>query len=249
MQITFSAPKILLSSLEECKPEPITANIPPWFKKIKHSKEIKTVKGCMPFMDALTMGYSLKLSQDMFVVHGVKNKEGKPYSEVRYGNPDTYDPQFIEKHDLEFPVGVQAHDPAQLKGSYMVDKNGGQNATIFKFTNPWRIKTPPGYSTLFVSPMNNPDDRFQIISGVIETDTWESQINFPFIINNEKYPELDTIIKKGTVIAQCIPFKRDDWVYKVEPQDMKKRDKGILQHMTTYWRLYQDKYWKKKRWK
>jgi hypothetical protein len=248
MQITFEAPGALIKSLDDCKPEPISQHIPSWFRNIKHTKEVKTVKGCMPFMDALTMGYAIKLTHDMWVQHK-KGEDGKYFTDVRYGNQDTYDPVLISRLGIEFPTGFQAHNPNQLKNSYIVEKNGGHQAAVLKFSNPWRIKTPPGYSTLFIAPMNNYDDRFQIVSGVIETDTWDNQINLPFIINSEKHPQLDTIIKRGTVIAQCIPFKRDDWKMNIEEQDMNKRAFKIIDHMVSVWRFYQDKYWVKKRWR
>ena len=75
--------------------------------------------------------------------------------------------------------------------------------------NPWKIKTPKGYSCLFVPPLNNSDDRFSIIPGIVDTDTFPSEINFPIIINGDKYPVLETTIKKGTPYVQIIPFKRD----------------------------------------
>ena len=57
------------------------------------------------------------------------------------------------------PLDMNAHNPSQLKGSPMLKKNGHETAAVLKFMSPWRIITPPGYSTLFISPMNNPDDR------------------------------------------------------------------------------------------
>ena len=55
--------------------------------------------------------------------------------------------------------------------------------------------------------MNNADDRFSIIPGIVDTDTFNQEVNFPFVINGDKYSSLDTIIKKGTPCVQIIPFK------------------------------------------
>ena len=87
-----------------------------------------------------------------------------------------------------------------------------------KFLNPWIIKTPPGYSCLFVPPLNNADDRFSIIPAIVDTDSFTMWINFPFIVNGDKYPVLDTELKKGTPYVQVIPFKRDSWKMKIEEQ-------------------------------
>ena len=85
-------------------------------------------------------------------------------------------------------------------------KTTGKNAG--KFINKWLIKTPPGYSCLFVKPMNRIESRFEIIPGVVDTDTFINIINFPFILHkrNEQF-----LIKKGEPMVQVIPFKRESW--------------------------------------
>ena len=45
------------------------------------------------------------------------------------------------------------------------------------FVSPCTIKTPPGYSCLFVPPLNNTDDRFSIIPGIVDTD----KLNFEVV--------------------------------------------------------------------
>jgi hypothetical protein len=103
--------------------------------------------------------------------------------------------------------------PIQLEGSPYVEKN--KNLPFYKIINPWIIKTPPGYSCLFVPPLNNTDDRFSIIPAIVDTDTFPNEINFPIVINGDKYPTLDTVLKKGTPYVQVIPFKRDKWKMKL----------------------------------
>ena len=41
--------------------------------------------------------------------------------------------------------------------------------TVLKFVNPWVVKTPPGYSALFVPPLNRIETPFTFFSGVVET--------------------------------------------------------------------------------
>lgn len=111
------------------------------------------------------------------------------------------------------------HRKEQLEGSPYIEKN--KNLPFYKVLNPWVISTPPGYSCLFLPPMNNTDDRFSIIPGIVDTDTYKNEINFPFVINGDKYPTLETMIKKGTPYVQVIPFKRDRWKMKVEKISVK----------------------------
>ena len=106
----------------------------------------------------------------------------------------------------------------------MIEKN--KNLAFHKILNPWIITTPPGYSTLFVPPLNNSDDRFSIIAGIVDTDTFKNEINFPIVINGDKYEILDTIIERGTPYVQCIPFKRDAW--KMEIKTIEDKFIGVL---------------------
>ena len=139
------------------------------------------------------------------------------------------------------------HPIDQLKGSPHVEKN--KSLPFYKILNPWLIKTPPGYSCLFLPPMNNTDDRFSIIPGIVDTDTFNIEINFPFLINGDKYPQLETMLKKGTPYVQIIPFKRDSWKMKIK----KKKSNDLVSSKALYalnmFNVYKDKFWNKKSWK
>ena len=66
-----------ITSSQDNHPIPAKLNIPDWFKKLNHTPMLRTVKGCMPFLDALTCGYILKLPQDLYVKHNVMDEEKK----------------------------------------------------------------------------------------------------------------------------------------------------------------------------
>tara|TARA_R110000822_G_scaffold91995_1_gene211877 strand:+ start:1405 stop:2097 length:693 start_codon:yes stop_codon:yes gene_type:complete len=223
-------------------PEPIKYNLPNWFKNLSHDHNNKTIKGCMPFMDTLTCGYLLKLPQDVHIKHGFKNEEGKKYTYLKYALSDK--PKIAEDNYLN-NVHPEVHPETQFKGSSFSEQNGG--GILNKWINPWIIKTPPGYSCLLIPPLNNKDDRFEIISGIVDTDTYDRQINFPFILNSIKYPELDTIISKGTPIVQVIPFRRDQWKMEVGVSKVNKVA-TILKESFYLLRNYQKMFWRKKKW-
>ena len=67
-KITFSTQEIC-KEIDIEKPVPIKLNIPEWYKKLTHSIETRTVKGCIPFLETLTTGYLLKLDQDIYIKH------------------------------------------------------------------------------------------------------------------------------------------------------------------------------------
>jgi len=247
-EIEFSAHEDYFA-LKEDYPTPIKLNIPDWFKKLDHTISEKTVKGCMPFLDTLTSGYLLKMPQDFHVRHNVdnKNEKGEDFK-------DSF--QTFGLHDMSGLLGAKyvnlnsgfdTHSLKQLKGSPFIEKN--KNLPFYKILNPWKIKTPQGYSCLFVPPLNNADDRFFIIPGIVDTDTYPNEINFPIIINGDKYPVLEDTIKKGTPYVQIIPFKRDNWKMTIKSRKQKEIQNNRLFYGLKIINIYKDKYWNKKSWK
>jgi hypothetical protein len=155
--------------------------------------------------------------------------------------------EFIHAKYINLNSGVNVHSLKQVQGSPFIEKN--KNFPFYKILNPWKIKTPKGYSCLFVSPLNNADDRFSIIPGIVDTDKHPLEINFPIIINADKYPVLETTIKKGTPYVQIIPFKRDSWKMVLKPRVQKKIQNSVLFFGLSLLNIYKDRYWSKKSWK
>ena len=247
-EIEFSAHEDYFA-LKEDYPTPIKLNIPEWYKKLEHTFENRTIKGCMPFLDTLTAGYLLKMPQDFHVRHNVnsKNEKGESIKDSfqTFGLHDMY--QFLIAKNINLNSGTDFHSIEQLEGSSFVEKN--KNLPFYKIMNPWKIKTPKGYSCLFLPPLNNADDRFSIIPGIVDTDTFPNEINFPIVINGDKYPILETTIKKGTPYVQIIPFKRNSWKMTLKPREQKEVQNSRLFYRLKLLNIYKDKYWKKKSWK
>jgi len=247
-EIEFSAHEDYFA-LKEDYPIPIKLNIPEWYKKLEHSVEEKTVKGCMPFLDTLTSGYLLKIPQDFNVRHNVdgknENKEEIKDSFQTFGLHSQQ--QILHAKSINLNSGFDTHSIKQLEGSPLIEKN--KNLPFYKILNPWKIKTPKGYSCLFIPPLNNSDDRFSIIPAIVDTDTFPNEINFPIIINGDKYPILETMIKKGTPYVQIIPFKRDFWKMTFKPRNQKEIQSSRLFYGLKLLNIYKDKYWNKKSWK
>jgi hypothetical protein len=229
--------------LKEDYPTPIKLNIPEWFKKLEHSFNTKTVKGCMPFLDTLTSGYLLKVAQD-YAFTSRKNKNGE--QELEWHPSDTDGSDFFKRSINLNSREPNLHDAKQILGSPLVEKNN--KMPFIKIMNPWIIQTPPGYSCLFLPPMNNSDDRFSIIPGIVDTDTFKQEVNFPIVINGDKYPTLDTIIKKGTPYVQVIPFKRESWEMKIKPVSTKVLKKNKMFFNLNILHRYKNKFWNKKKW-
>jgi hypothetical protein len=172
------------------EPQPAKSVLPDWFRKLppvdknhlSKSNNGLTIKRCMPFIDAMTTGWILPLAASVRI-------------EIR-DNGCTLDAGW------EFDkVMVSNHGPHQIAG------HPKQPRPPCKFHNYWTIKTPPGWSCLFVPPLNRTNDVFECISGVVDTDTYTSLIHFPFIAHA---PDGVYDIEKGTPLVQVIPFRRQD---------------------------------------
>jgi hypothetical protein len=173
-------------------PIPASKSIPDWYKQLSSyvNNEKKpssigttsgTIKKCMPVFDVLTAGYLIISSVDIYVS---KNEEGYPW--FTWSNDD-----YISFHPIE-----QAPNHPKTNGFEYP-----------KFVNPWGIKTPKGYSTLFIQPTHR-ESQFTILPGIVDTDKYVSPVNFPFVMND---PSWEGLIPVGTPIAQVIPIKRNKW--------------------------------------
>lgn len=171
--------------------EPMAAKaaIPDWFKRlapverdtISPNNTALTVKRCMPFLDAMTAGWIIPLAATIrFEIseNGTKIDCGWDFDKVM----------------------VSPHGTAQVTGHPRLPM------PPMKFHNHWTIETPPGWSCLFVQPLNRPHPMFEIASGIVDTDMYRANIHFPFFAtpNDGVY-----VVEKGTPIAQVIPFRRD----------------------------------------
>tara|TARA_Y100001938_G_C8017046_1_gene393181 strand:- start:168 stop:899 length:732 start_codon:yes stop_codon:yes gene_type:complete len=238
--IEFSAKKEYLEQ-KNLYPQPCKLNIPEWYKKLEHTAYNKTIKGCIPFLDTLTTGYILKIPTDLVLKHNAIVENQRTTLMVSALTQDF-------SSNLNDRDNAQIHPVSQL-GNECPYNNKNKGLAFQKILNPWIIKTPPGYSCLFLPPLNNADDRFSIISGIVDTDTFPLYINFPIIVNGDKYPVLNTVLKKGTPYVQIIPFKRDSWKIKI-----KEIEENSLNSKHYYYNLdfvynYKSKFWNKKSFK
>jgi len=207
-------------------PKPASRFIPDEYKKLKRFKDNNlhspTVKTCMPFLDSLTMGYIMPFDQDYLV-----DPVGDDFSVT---------PANREKEDFGF------HNQTQLPEKW--HKVTGANAG--KFINKWLIKTPPGYSCLFIHPMNRLEERFKIIEGVVDTDTYTNVVHFPFILQKR---DEQFIIKKGEPMIQIIPFKRESYKMWSGFYMEKLHSKTLNLMNSKYIDRYKSFFWRKKAYK
>jgi hypothetical protein len=184
--------------IHECidPPTPGSKHIPDWFKNLAkriipnkmpftpNGNANFTAKACAPLVDSFMAGYTITLPFDVIVT---RDKE--------YKN--------LFNWQCEWDV-VGVHDARQYPKEGIPAGFEG----LFKWNNPWILKTPPGYSLWVTHPANRYDLPFITMGGFVDTDEYNiSPINFPFFLRED----FEGTIKHGTPIAQVIPVKRDSW--------------------------------------
>ena len=143
-----------------------------------------TGKRCFPMLDALTAGYILPLWADVEVT---LEPDGSPTMKWLVDRP------VFGFWYQEFTNGMDIPEDS--------------HPVAFKYCNQYIIETPPGWSCLFMPPAGYPNLPFHTITGVVDTDVLKTDINQPIWLKKG----FTGIIKKGTPIAQIVPFQRQDW--------------------------------------
>jgi len=170
-------------------------------------------------MDAMTHGYVFTLADDVLVER---------------------------KRSGEFSIGwrtrtmlISNHEPVQHPNFPIPD---GYMQKVLIWSNGYSILLPTGYSLMCSHPFNRFDLPFTTLTGIIDADSFQGQVHFPFILRDN----FEGIIPRGTPVAQLVPIKRDDWessVIKSDPDEeyrRVRRSRGLIE------RSYKTLFWKKK---
>jgi hypothetical protein len=137
---------------------------------------------------------------------------------------------------------LSTHDKRQIPESMVPDYCYD---IPFKIMNDFGIQTPPGYSTLFVPILNMPNNPLIAFSGVVDTDTYNVPVNFPFFLKKGFVGK----IPAGTPIVQVIPFKREDWQNEVTDPDQSLFSKINLRIKANLEFGYKKFFWKRKQYR
>jgi uncharacterized protein DUF6065 len=179
-QIEFHTQPELLDKIPH--PYAASGSVPDWLKNLPTEHcGVPTIKRCPPFLQALTAGYIIPAPFDVHFVH-------TPLGELR--------------HESEGDA-ILSHMLSQQAGTPFA------NIKLLKIPNPWVIKTPPGYSTLFTRPFNRFDSPIVPLTGLVETDNYYSQVNFPSLC--QMPPGTTFTLARGSPLVQVIPILREAW--------------------------------------
>ena len=201
MRITFRCDPALIDRLE--RPRPARAALPDWLRAMPatafsdvHGSDVRTVKQCPPFVDAMSHGFVIPLPCDLTVRDGTIGWDWDlPLLSV-------------EAHPRS-PVSF--HVPAQVSGTpfHRPDR------AIVKFNSFWTIELEAGFSLFATHPVNRDDLPFRLLTGMVDADRFSDVgILFPAVWTD---PDFEGVLPRGTPIAQCFPVARTPLDLRCEP--------------------------------
>jgi hypothetical protein len=222
MKIKFSCDAHLLGVI----PNPVSAikAAPNYFKALKpqssNHPSSGTVKRCVPFLDALSAGFVIPMWCDVYIL--ARNGE----------------------MSIDFPLNFPQRETLGSHSSVQISKHPLSSKPYgnmpMKWINPWVIETEPGVSCIFTPPLNHMETRFKLFDGVVDTDTYYSNINFPFLWTGG---DGEFFITKGTPLVQVIPFRRERHELEVSATDFDKRRLVDSTIGTKLRNAYRDELW------
>lgn len=201
MKVMFRCPPVWAEVLP--RPVPATDGLPAWLRAMPMSApcadlgaEIRTLKHCPPFIDAMRTGFLMPLAADVRVEAG------------RFSWDWELPPSPLGR-TTRSPLAL--HHPEQATGSPLFDPE----RFFIKFNSFWTIQLEPGWSLLATHPINRPDLPFQTLTGLVDADLYgDGLIHFPARWTD---PSFEGTLARGTPIAQCIPIRREALELAFEP--------------------------------
>ena len=225
-KIKFFTQKHLINAI----PHPVKASrvLPEYFRNLKPQAEALpesgTAKRCVPFLEALSTGYIIPLWSDVYI-------------KASNGSLQIDFPQNFPMESSLSPHGLQQIDSHPLS-------NTPYGHLPVKWHNPWGIQTPKGWSVLFTQPLNHLETRFKILDGVVDTDTYYNQVNFPFFWTGG---DGEFLLAAGTPLVHVIPFKRETLSAEICEEDENKKLEVLAKLGTLLRNAYRKRFWHKLR--
>ena len=192
MRIVFRCDPALADHLP--RPFPARAGLPDWVRAMPpsvfsptHGQQVRTVKQCPPFIDAMTYGFIIPLPCDVTVRSGALSWNWDAPTPLVHAHPRSP----ISFHVPEQVQGTPLHTPDQV---------------LVKFNSFWTIELEPGWSLFAVHPVNRTELPFRLVSGLVDADRFNDVgILFPAVWTD---PGFSGTLPRGTPVAQCFAVPR-----------------------------------------
>lgn len=173
-------------------------SLPEWFKGIDKKKG--SIRSCSGTLDYLQAGITVPLWTNVKFTPNLNlgsqwetHMDQMPYEEGFHNEP--------------FPFESVGRCP-------MTNIREIERAGYPKLVNPWCFMTAPGWSTLVLPPLYEPNKEWQTLASIVHTDFYHN-LNLVLNITADK----SFWIKAGTPVMHLIPFKRHGDIEKLKIED------------------------------
>ena len=171
---------------DSCRPYTNAGNWPEWWKELSGSDG--SLKRCSGTSDYLATGFTIPLWAKLMIRPSLNGKN--------------WDAKFDLVTDLG-NYGIESFMYSQTGECPVTRARKLQESNYIKVINPWLIKTPPGWSSLFLPPLWDPNPNYTMLPAVVNTDYYHNAHMVINVLTNEPF-ELEI----GRPMWHVIPFKR-----------------------------------------
>lgn len=202
-------------------------NMPNWFKESssymgdRNDKRLlykrMTIKKCIPVFDYLSYGINLYMPFSIFV-------------EGTYPERQIHAPGFgaESNYSLKHFCGLGEHPEEQIQKFFVPSKF---ERRAFKMNFPYIIKTPKGYSSIYVQPQNELYENMYFPRALVNTDSYWNQVNFPFFLSKD----FEGTIDAGSHFMSIFFVKRENTELLLKDYGSGKKHFLPSREMTTNW--------------
>lgn len=186
---------------------PSREKTPQWFKDIPHGDA--SLKRCYGVADYLKTGYVVPLWATLDVRLPISKYDKHWDASFNIPDSELFEVDSISDADMNYYFSYQSlignqFPPHQTGMACPVAQKKPRESSYLKLVNPWVLKTAPGWSSLFIPTVWEPNPNYEVLAAVIHTDYYPNPNVVINVLTNKPFR-----IEEGTIMQHVIPFKRD----------------------------------------
>jgi hypothetical protein len=180
---------------------------PDWFRDLPHGE--LSLKRCYGVADFLRTGYVLPLWATLDVRLPINKLNTRWDARFDGIASELFRVESLSEKDKQYFFSQHAlsnnqFGSQQTGGDCPVAHKKPRESSYLKLPTPWVVRTAPGWSSLFLPVLWEPNDNYEVLGAVVHTDYYPNGNLVMNILTNQPFR-----IEEGTVMQHIIPFKRD----------------------------------------
>lgn len=180
---------------------------PDWFKNIPQGDA--TLKRCYGVADYLRTGYVIPLWATLDVRVPISKFDQRWDARFDIPSSHLFQVESVSEEDKNYFFSYDSllrnQFPIHQTGAECpVAKKKSRVSSYLKLITPWVVRTAPGWSSLFLPTLWEPNPNYEVMGAVIHTDYYPNANLVINVLTDKPFR-----IEEGTVMQHIIPFKRD----------------------------------------